>query len=106
MYYTLHATEKETLYTAENTYELSADDVQNLKNLKGTYTVKATAYYDEAEQKKTEKTLPVAAKVAIAFGVIVGLVLIAALILYLVKGGRKGTDYRSRRDSKRDYKNL
>lgn len=106
LYYTLHDKKKEALYTAENTYELSADDVQNLKNLKGTYTVKATAYYDEAEQKKTEKTLPVAAKVAIAFGVIVGLVLIAALILYLVKGGRKGTDYRSRRDSKRDYKNL
>lgn len=104
MYYTLHATEKETLYTAENTYELSADDARALETLKGTYNVKATAYYDEAEQKKTEKTLPVAAKVAIAFGVIVGLVL--ALILYLVKGGRKGTDYRSRRDSKRDYKNL
>lgn len=106
MYYTLHATEKETLYTAENTYELSADDARALETLKGTYNVKATAYYDEAEQNKTEKTLPVAAKVAIAFGVIVGLVLIAALILYLVKGGRKGTDYRSRRDSKRDYKNL
>ena len=107
MYYTLHATEKETLYTAENIYELSADDARVLDTLKGTYTVKATAYYDEAaEQEKTEKSLTLPAKVAIAFGVIVGLVLIAALILYLVKGGRKSTDYRSRRDSKRDYKNL
>lgn len=108
MYYTLHATERENLYTAENTYELSADDARALETLKGTYTVKATAYYDEAaaEQKKIEKSLPVAAKVVIAFGVIVGLALIAALILYLVRGGRKSTDYRSRRDSKRDYKNL
>ena len=86
---------------------MSADDARVRDTLKGTYTVKATAYYDEAaEQEKTEKSLTLSAKVAIAFGVIVGLVLIAALILYLVKGGRKGTDYRSRRDSKRDYKNL
>lgn len=55
MYYTLHATEKETLYTAENIYELSADDARVLDTLKGTYTVKATAYYDEAAEQEKRK---------------------------------------------------
>ncbi len=104
MYYSLHDTEKEQQYIAENTYELSHDDTETLEALKNTFTVHATAYYDQVEQKRGFLSTP--AKVAIAFGVVIVLALIAALIIYMMKGGRKSTDYRSRRDSKRDYKNL
>lgn len=102
-YYTY--SEDRSIYTAENTYELSKSDIDEIEELKNTYKVSATAFYDEVKET-TKKTLSLPAKIAITFGVIVGIVLIAALILYLVKGGRKGTDYRSKRDSKRDYRNL
>ena len=36
--------------------------------------------------------------------VVLGMAVIAALGIYMMKGGRKDTDYRSKRDSKKDYK--
>ena len=48
----------------------------------------------------------VVGKAVISGAVVLGLAVIIALGIYIAKGGRKDTDYRSKRDSRRDYKNL
>lgn len=95
----------ESTYEAINTYELSGSDMELLDNLKGSYEVEGKAFYNEVT-KSEKKKLTTTQKVALAFGIIVGLALLVALFLYILRGGRKDTDYRSRRDSKRDLKNL
>lgn len=60
---------------------------------------------EEPEEEPTHK-ISTATKVIISSAVILGVILIVSLLLYLFKGGRKATNYKSRRDIKRDYKNL
>ena len=42
----------------------------------------------------------------LAGSIILGVLVLIALALYLVKGGRRDTDRKSKRDIKRDYKEL
>lgn len=94
------------LYTAVMTYTMSEQEQEEIEELKRTYEVTANAFYKKKPAQVKEKGLSVTQKIVLGTGIIVGILIIAALILYLVKGGRKPTDHKSKRDVKQDYKNL
>lgn len=84
-------------------YSLTEAAKEKIENEKSKYKVTATATY-LLEQEKDNKQF--VKKVVISAVVILLLLILISLFVYLMKGGRKATDYRSRRDSKDDYKNL
>ena len=101
------------IYKYKLTYELTNDSKEEIETLKNTFVVTGKATYSLTEDKTASdnrktgwESLSTPQKVAISFGVVLGIVLIISLILYLMKGGRKSTDYRSRRDSRDDFKKL
>ena len=86
-------------------YALSSADKEKIESAKSKYNVIATAKYSIIEEEDTTKNDTVK-KVVISAVVIVLLLVLISLGVYVVKGGRKDTDYRSKRDSRDDYKNL
>lgn len=90
-------------YRHTSTYILSKASKEKIEEAKNQYLVKATAVYTLEEQTAKKSKI---AKVVIPIAVVIGLILIASFVVYIVKGGRKDTDYRSKRDSRDDYKNL
>ncbi|MCM1172371.1 MAG: VaFE repeat-containing surface-anchored protein [Clostridium sp.] len=91
------------LYKAVMTYELSDDSTKKLEEMKESYIVTANAYYVETEG---EKGLTAVQKAVLGAGIVFLIILFIALVIYLLKGGRKPTDYKSERDIRRDYKEL
>ncbi len=99
-------------------YAATFDDVEYSLKAVNTYQKIAAKVTEEITEATTEtneivepepepeRKLSTAAKVIISSAVVLGVILIVSLLLYLLKGGRKVTDYKSRRDIKRDYKNL
>lgn len=86
-------------------YSLSKASKEKIDSAKSKYKVIATAKYSIVEKEETTNNETVK-KVVISAVVILMLLVFISLVVYLVKGGRKDTDYRSKRDSKDDYKNL
>ncbi len=85
-------------------YSLSKADKDKIEEAKTTFNVVATAKYSIVENKTTKNdTLK---KIVISAVVIILLLVLISLGIYVLKGGRKDTDYRSKRDSRDDYKNL
>lgn len=90
-------------------YSLSQADKEKIESAKSLYSVTATAKYsliEEKEEKTVETKNETVKKVVISAVVIVLLLVFISLGVYLAKGGRKDTDYRSKRDSRDDYKKL
>ncbi len=88
-------------YTATLTYTLSDGDKAEIEQLKSSYEVTANAFYDMADQG-----LSTVQRVVIGTGVVVVLILIAALIIYIIRGGRKRTEYMSKREARREFKDI
>ncbi len=86
-----------------NTYELPKDMLEQISNLKGQYEVSAKAFYVEKTKKSNTGTVK---KIVIGTMVLIAIILFIALIIYLIRGGRKPTEYKSKRDIREDYKNL
>jgi hypothetical protein len=94
-------------YSAECTYELDDTTKKELEEMKGQYEVTGNARYIRqtavAKKKFYQTTV---GKAVISAAVIFVILIIISLFIYLARGGRKSTDYRSRRDSERDYREL
>lgn len=95
-----------TTYECEDVYVLGEEMQAEFQE--ASYEVTANATYkavtaEENEKKFLETTV---GKAVLAGSIILGLMTFIALGIYVLKGGRRDTDYRSRRDSKRDYKKL
>lgn len=86
-------------------YALSKADKEKIEEAKSKFNVIATAKYSIAEKEDNTKNDTVK-KVVISAVVILLLLVLISLGVYVLKGGRKDTDYRSKRDSRDDYKNL
>lgn len=93
-----------TEYTCEATYKLTAENLEEFQIV--SYEVTATATYTRLEEEEKGFLDTVVGKAVLSGAVVLGLAVIIALGIYIAKGGRKDTDYRSKRDSRRDYKNL
>lgn len=99
----------EQIYDVKAYYRLSDSSKADIEEKLNTYKVTATAVYDAIEADKDvadETEMSVVAKVVLSFAIIIMIVLLIALIIYLLKGGRRATDYKSKRDNKKDYDNL
>lgn len=88
---------------AVTTYELTNDSLEYISELKSCSVVKANAFYKKVKEKSGMSEVQ---KAIITSAVVIAAIVLVALLLYLVKGGRKNTDYKSKRDIKRDYKEL
>lgn len=102
--YTLFYGEKveAPLYRATVKYVLSDECAKQIEDMKNSYEVTAHAYYTEASAKGMS---PVT-KAVLGAGIVFLIILFAALVIYILKGGRKPTDYKTNRDIRRDYKEL
>lgn len=94
-----------TEYTPVVTYTLSDKSKESLEALKSSYEVTAYGFYNIKPTNKENK-LTVVQKVVIGFGILVGIVLIVALIIYILRGGRKKTEYMSNREAKDEFKDI
>lgn len=92
-------------YKAVDVYVLSDADKDEIDKYNNETLVTATAYYKAAPIDE-EKTMSPVKKAVLAGSIILGVLVLIALALYLVKGGRRDTDRKSKRDIKRDYKEL
>ena len=88
-------------YKAVITYNLSETEASYIDSLKNSYEVTATAYYS-----LEEKGLSMPAKIAIGFGIVIGLAAIITLIVYLARGGRRRTEDMNKRELKDEFDNL
>lgn len=93
----------DTTYKTVDVYVLSSADQDAISKTNSEVMVTATAYY---KLQKKETGMTKVQKVVLSTAVILGILLLIALLLYLIKGGRKNTDDKSKRDIKQDYKNL
>ena len=102
-------------YKAVDVYVLSDADKEKIDKQNKETLVTATAYYKvedntevatETQVQKTAIKMSPAKKAVLAGSIILGVLVLIALALYLVKGGRRDTDRKSKRDIKRDYKEL
>ncbi len=91
------------LYRATIKYVLSDECAGQLEDMKNSYEVTAHAYYTEAPKAKGMSPVT---KAVLEAGILFLIILFAALVIYILKGGRKTTDYKSNRDIRRDYKEL
>lgn len=93
-----------TRYTCAAVYKITDKALQEFQ--KTSYDVTATASYVKEKAEKKAFTDTLVGKAVLSGAVVLGMAVIAALGIYMMKGGRKDTDYRSKRDSKKDYKKL
>lgn len=91
-------------YTCEANYGLGDKMLEEFTNVSYDVSAKATYYEVLEEEKGFFETLP--GKAVLAGSIILGITVILALFIYLLKGGRKDTDYKTRADAKKDYKKL
>lgn len=89
------------VYTATVTYSLSDIDREQIESLKASFEVTATAYYDIVEKGMTTTQ-----KVVLTVGIIFGVLVLAALIIYLLRGGRRRTEYMSGREARKEYRDM
>lgn len=89
-------------YTATITYNLTESEAAYIDSLKNSFEVTATAYYS----LKEDKGLSTPVKVAIGFGIVVGLATLITLIVYLVRGGRRRTEDMNKRELKDEFDNI
>lgn len=104
-------------------YEGDFDDIVVGYDCEATYVIKEQPTTEEITEATTEEIIPepivdeepkkeksffqtTAGKVVLSSTIVLLCMIFAALGIYVVKGGRKDTDYRSRRDSRQDYKRL
>jgi anti-sigma28 factor (negative regulator of flagellin synthesis) len=94
-------------YTATDVYILTDESKAALDKANNTYEVTATAYYSRtAKNTASEKKMTTVQKVTLAAICVVLIILLVSLALYIISGGRRNTDYKTRRDVERDYRNL
>lgn len=91
------------LYRATVKYMLSDVCARQLEDMKNSYEVTAHAYYTEAPEAKGMSPVT---KAVLGAGTVFLIILFAALVIYILKGGRKPTDYKTNRDIRKDYKEL
>ena len=109
IYYTDDVDDLDVTYKAVDVYVLSDADKDEIDKYNNETLVTATAYYKaavKAAPADEEKTMSPVKKAVLAGSIILGVLVLIALALYLVKGGRRDTDRKSKRDIKRDYKEL
>ena len=109
IYYTDDVDDLDVTYKAVDVYVLSDADKDEIDKYNNETLVTATAYYKAAVKAAPideEKTMSPVKKAVLAGSIILGVLVLIALALYLVKGGRRDTDRKSKRDIKRDYKEL
>lgn len=91
------------LYRATVKYVLSNECAKQLEDMKNSYEVTAHACYTKTTAKNSMSPIT---KAVLSAGIVFLIILFAAFAIYLLKGGRKPTDYKSERDIRRDYKEL
>lgn len=91
------------LYRATVKYVLSDECTERLEDMKNRYEVTAHAYYTEVPEAKSMSPVT---KAVLSAGVAFMIILFIALAIYILKGGRKPTDYKTNRDIRKDYKEL
>lgn len=96
--YELDATD----YIANITYVMSEEDIAYIEGLKETYQVTAIAYYDKVKVASSSFVL----KLAIGTGIVVIFAIMAAIIVYVIRGGRRKTEDMNNREMKDEYKHL
>lgn len=109
IYYADDVDDLDVTYKAVDVYVLSDADKDEIDKYNNETLVTATAYYKAAVKAAPideEKTMSPVKKAVLAGSIILGVLVLIALALYLVKGGRRDTDRKSKRDIKRDYKEL
>ena len=93
-------------YKSVDVYVLSDADKEKIDKANNEVLVTATAYYKLQKYEVAQKGMTKSQKVIMSTAIILGILLLIALIVYLIRGGRRKTDYKSRRDIKRDFKNI
>lgn len=91
------------LYKATVKYVLSDECAKQIEDMKNSYEVTAYAYYSKT---MTQKHMSPVTKAVLGAGIAFLIMLFAALVIYILKGGRKPTDYKSNRDIRKDYEEL
>lgn len=97
-----------TDYIATITYELSEEDISYIEGLKGSYNVTAIAYYDQVIVKDEVKNegFSTPLKIAIGTGIVILLGVLAAIVVYFIRGGRRKTEDMNMREVRDDYKHM
>ena len=90
------------LYKATVKYVLSDECAKQIDDMKNSYEVTAYAYYS----KTMISHMSPVTKAVLGAGIAFLIMLFVALVIYILKGGRKPTDYKSNRDIRKDYKEL
>ena len=91
-------------YKATITYNLTETEATYIDSLKNSYEVTATAYYTLKEEGFAGLSTPI--KIAIGFGIVIGLAAIITLIVYIARGGRRRTEDMNKRELKDEFKNI
>lgn len=91
------------LYKATVKYVLSDECAKQIEDMKNSYEVTAYAYYSKT---MTQYHMSPVTKAVLGAGIAFMIMLFAALVIYILKGGRKPTDYKSNRDIRKDYEEL
>ena len=91
-------------YKAVDVYVLSDADKEKIEQYNNETLVTATAYYKITAKGETGKS-PIK-KAVLAGTIILGLLILVALVIYILTGGRKATDRKTKRDIMRDYRNI
>lgn len=91
------------LYKATVKYVLSDECAKQIEDMKNSYEVTAYAYYSKT---MTQNHMSPVTKSVLGAGIAFLIMLFAALVIYILKGGRKPTDYKSNRDIRKDYEEL
>lgn len=97
-----------TDYIATITYELSEEDIAHIEGLKGSYMVTAVAYYYQVIVKDEVKDegFSTPLKIAIGTGIVILLGVLAAIVVYFIRGGRRKTEDMNMREVRDDYKHM
>ncbi len=97
-----------TDYIATITYELSEEDISYIEGLKESYNVTAIAYYDQVIVKDEVKNegFSTPLKIAIGTGIVILLGVLAAIVVYFIRGGRRKTEDMNMREVRDDYKHM
>lgn len=106
LYYAADVDGLDVTYKAVDVYVLSDADKEKIEQHNNEILVTATAYYKITAKSDTDSGLSPVKKAVLTGTIILGLLILIALVIYILTGGRKATDRKSRRDIKRDYRDL